>query len=403
MRLSIIIPCFNCVNTLQEAFASCYKQGLLESDFEIIMVDDGSTDGTAELMSALAKKHTNTHTLSHPQNRGGGAARNTGIKKAQGEVVYCLDSDNLFAPNSIVPMLEFMAAEKVDGVAFYDRRFFFGTNLNKYNSHLNNITERSIDLLDLFNTSNTLLDNFFYTKESYLRTLGYPEHHGFDTQCFEMRYLSAGNKVRVCPNSIFYHRQAMREKSYFERVHSSGLFSVNFSLIFEDIFHLFDQTIQDRIIAFPIFQSNTSYGKNILHTLKEISEKGLPLLIPNYTNYLCENGRDRWLEQNSESPYQLLCSTYSDLQKHQVDSALEKFNIFMKEKKIVTPYLEFLSLRILNSICGTPYNESTKKTLSDLKTLQIIPLHDRGGRFASLIRKHQSLYQGLKYLAKLFK
>ena len=51
-KLSITIPCYNCEKTLREAVESCYKQGFEnENDFEIVMVDDGSKDGTRELFN----------------------------------------------------------------------------------------------------------------------------------------------------------------------------------------------------------------------------------------------------------------------------------------------------------------------------------------------------------------
>ena len=55
MKISIIIPCYNCAKTLREAVASCYVQKL--DNFEIVMVDDGSADNTKEIMQKLASKH----------------------------------------------------------------------------------------------------------------------------------------------------------------------------------------------------------------------------------------------------------------------------------------------------------------------------------------------------------
>ena len=166
LQLSIIIPCYNCEKTLREAVDSCYTQELSNDEFEIVMVDDGSSDDTWTLMEQLATERPNIRLVFHEINKGGGAARNTGIKEAQGQIIYCLDSDNVFAPNSVLPMLDYLDEKKVDGVAFYERRFFFGTNLKRYNTHIN-ISKEIITLIDLFNKSNTLLDNFFFTKTSF--------------------------------------------------------------------------------------------------------------------------------------------------------------------------------------------------------------------------------------------
>ncbi len=403
-QLSIIIPCYNCEKTLREAVASCFVQELDSDDFEILMVDDGSSDDTRTLMEQLATERPNIRLIFHEINKGGGAARNTGIKEAAGEIIYCLDSDNVFAPKSVQSMLSYLQENKVDGVAFYERRFFFGTNLKKYNTHIN-IQKNIVTLIDLFNKSNTLLDNFFFTKTSYLKTAGYPEHHGFDTQSFEMRYLLAGNTVSVCPNSIFYHRQAMQEKSYFERVHASGMFSLNFMLIFEDIFHLFTPEIQKTLIAFPIFKQNKSYEENILDTLKERVKNGVNIFIPNYTSFLTENSQTKWINESSDmnSSYRQLVQVFSCLTNNEYKIAQEHLISHIEKNKFLTSYLEFLSLRILQGMIGTPYNDSIKFTIADTAALQITPLNTRGGIVTSWLRKHQSLYQTVQYFIKFIR
>src|SRR5680860_542870 len=145
LKLSIIIPCFNCESTLREAVDSCFQQNLKEADFEILMIDDGSEDKTRNVMELLAAEHKNVHLIFHKKNKGGGAARNTGIHNAKGEIIYCLDSDNVFAPYSVKPMLEYLVTSATDGVAFHERRFFLGNNKKKYKSHFN-ITDTTITI-----------------------------------------------------------------------------------------------------------------------------------------------------------------------------------------------------------------------------------------------------------------
>jgi glycosyltransferase involved in cell wall biosynthesis len=402
-KLSIIVPCYNCELTLREAVESCYAQDLDLTEFEVVMVDDGSKDGTRALMQQLAAEHSNIRLFFHEVNKGGGAARNTGIREAIGEIIYCLDSDNIFAHKSVKSILEYLTDTKSDGAAYYERRFFFGTNTKKFTTHLNTITDRSITLIDLFTTSNTLLDNFFYTKASYLKTAGYPEHHGFDTQCFEMRYLAAGNTVRVCPDSIFYHRQAMQEKSYFERVHSSGMFSVNFMLIFEDIFHLFTPRVQQVLLEFPLFTANKSYGENILDLVKRQVQAGEPVFVSDWSDYLSTDSRIKWLTKNPTAPQKDLIQTYDYLDKNQPATALTALTTYINKMQILTPYLEFLSLRIMHALSGTRPQDTVKKTLADTPNLQVTPLSTRGGMIAVWLRRHQRIYQTLQHLSRFFR
>ena len=85
LELSIIIPCYNCENTLREAVESCYIQGFREDEFEIVMVNDDSKDATSLVMKELASEHSNIRTHYHDTNQGGGATRNTATKISSSE------------------------------------------------------------------------------------------------------------------------------------------------------------------------------------------------------------------------------------------------------------------------------------------------------------------------------
>lgn len=294
-RLSIIIPCYNSARTLEEAVASCFTQELDTQAFEIILVDDGSTDTTGALMRALTQRYSNVKTLFHSENRGGGAARNTGIKESQGAVIFCLDSDNFFAPQSIASILRFIDENQLDGAAYFERRFFKGNNHSRYQTHTNTKLGSNIEITDIFSLKNNiLLDNFFYTRSAYDKTAGYPEHHGFDTQCFELRFLAAGNRVQVVPESVFFHRQDAGQNSYFQRVYKQGYFSRNFYLICEDVIHLLSTNVRRLIIEFDVFK-NTKLDSNNLKAKLDQHFEAHPddFLIPEYQTYLTPTGRQK--------------------------------------------------------------------------------------------------------------
>ncbi|MBY0309598.1 glycosyltransferase [Patescibacteria group bacterium] len=402
--LSIVIPCYNSAKTLRESVVSCYQQNLSNDEFEIIMVDDGSSDTTKELMHTLAAEHTNIHLLFHDKNRGGGAARNTGIKTARGEFIYCLDSDNLFATDSLRPMLTYLNSAQVDGVAFYERRFFLGTNIRNYRSHLNEILGRKISLLDIFREEEPLLDNFIYRKSAYLKTAGYPEHHGFDTQCFEIRYLSAGNTVEICPDSIFYHRHGMQERSYFERVHASGMFSINFMLIYEELFHLFLPTVQTALAQFPIFDATSSQGANINAFLKGKVRQGERIFIDDYERYLAHNGVALWLQEHPETTPDTLL-THCLIAAYQLDflTAHRLLSEHIKFHRHLSPYLTFLSARILHGIAGVPTPYLVQATLALLPKLQVHPTTVQSATLGNYIRSNTVLYRMMLLVRRLFR
>ena len=93
--VSVIIPTYNRADLVQEALASVKAQTF--RDFEIVVVDDGGTDGTCEVLSAWRE----TRVLRHPGRRGVSAARNTGITAARGQWLAFLDSDDLWLPDKL--------------------------------------------------------------------------------------------------------------------------------------------------------------------------------------------------------------------------------------------------------------------------------------------------------------
>lgn len=106
--VSAIIPVYNRVRLVQRAIRSVLNQTF--EDFELILVDDGSTDGLAEAMSSLSDPRFRL--IRHAVNRGSSAARNTGISAARGHYVAFLDSDDYWLPEKLEYQLEFMTSLK---------------------------------------------------------------------------------------------------------------------------------------------------------------------------------------------------------------------------------------------------------------------------------------------------
>ncbi|WP_051237922.1 glycosyltransferase family 2 protein [Lacticigenium naphthae] len=95
--VSIVIPTYNRQDLLLKAIDSLFNQTYRQ--FEIIVVDDCSTDGTQEALNRL--NDPRVIYMRHTQNKGAGEARNTGIEKAQGEYVAFLDSDDKWLPTKL--------------------------------------------------------------------------------------------------------------------------------------------------------------------------------------------------------------------------------------------------------------------------------------------------------------
>ncbi len=107
--VSVIIPTYNRAHYLGEAIESVLNQDIQDCRIEIIVVDDGSTDNTEEVL----RKYGNSVTYIYQNNRGAGPARNRGIKEATGEWVAFLDSDDRWLPGKLT--LQFMVLDAFPG------------------------------------------------------------------------------------------------------------------------------------------------------------------------------------------------------------------------------------------------------------------------------------------------
>src|SRR5687768_4619560 len=94
-EVSVVVPAFNAAETIQAAIQSVSAQTF--QDLELIVVDDGSTDGTADVVKRLAPNAV----VITQRNAGPGAARNAGIARASGRFVGFLDADDLWFPNKL--------------------------------------------------------------------------------------------------------------------------------------------------------------------------------------------------------------------------------------------------------------------------------------------------------------
>lgn len=95
-RFSVVIPIYNAEKFIQRGISCVLNQHL--KNFEIIAIDDGSTDRSGEILDSLAKKDSRLKVI-HKSNEGVGKARNNGIKCAQGDFIYFMDIDDLLKSN----------------------------------------------------------------------------------------------------------------------------------------------------------------------------------------------------------------------------------------------------------------------------------------------------------------
>lgn len=116
--VSVIIPIYNVRSFIERGLNNVLSQTY--QDFEILLSDDGSTDGSYEECKEWALKDTRICVL-HQENKGAGAARNHGINKAKGEFIYFFDIDDQIRPDLLEYCVKTMNEKSVDFICFgYD-------------------------------------------------------------------------------------------------------------------------------------------------------------------------------------------------------------------------------------------------------------------------------------------
>ena len=100
IKISVIIPVYNVEKYLRECLESILNQTF--QDFEIICVDDGSTDRSLDILQEYKRKD-DRFVILQQRHAGAGAARNHGLKLAEGKYIQFLDSDDYFEPTLLEP------------------------------------------------------------------------------------------------------------------------------------------------------------------------------------------------------------------------------------------------------------------------------------------------------------
>lgn len=113
IKLSIIVPVYNVEPYIRPCFESIFNQGLDENDYEVIIVNDGSTDKSMEMVTDIISQHNNI-TVFNQKNQGLSIARNNGIAAAKGEYILMPDSDDLLIEKSLPSLLDIALRTKAD-------------------------------------------------------------------------------------------------------------------------------------------------------------------------------------------------------------------------------------------------------------------------------------------------
>lgn len=109
--ISVILPCYNAGPALRDAVESVRAQS--RRDWELLVIDDGSTDGSASFVEDLGRRDIRVQLVTLPENRGAAAARNAGLARARGKYAAFLDADDAWHPEKLQRQIAAMQTRKL--------------------------------------------------------------------------------------------------------------------------------------------------------------------------------------------------------------------------------------------------------------------------------------------------
>ena len=125
MKFSIVVAAYNVAEYLEECVNSLANQNFPNSEYEVVIVDDGSTDGqTANLCDQLTSKYEVVRTI-HQENGGLSSARNTGIKESKGDYLLFVDGDDFWSnPEFLHTLSENIENYQSDVIVFSYNKYY---------------------------------------------------------------------------------------------------------------------------------------------------------------------------------------------------------------------------------------------------------------------------------------
>jgi succinoglycan biosynthesis protein ExoO len=221
VKVSVVIPAFNAAGSIERALQSVFSQSM--TDWEVVVVDDASTDGTRALVEAHIARDNKVRLVAQPFNRGVSAARNAGIAAAAGEWIALLDADDAFMPTRLETLIRLGMSERVDMVAddilYYDwgAQAIVGNGLGRGATGANRIS--AADFVANSITGSSSLD-FSLLKMVFRRTLFVQERlryieglgQGEDFMAYAQALLSGATMVLTC-DALYVYTESIGRKS----------------------------------------------------------------------------------------------------------------------------------------------------------------------------------------------
>lgn len=218
MLVSFIIPSYNSAHTVRRCLDSIYALSLKREEYEVIFIDDCSTDTTCQIVEEYQKRHTNITLLRQPKNNRQGAARNRGVSVAKGEYICFVDSDDAVT-EGVVDAIRLAKEKQTDMTAFHTANANEKGTITKENEHLSFAQGQVFSGVELQNKHPYWFSGpvaYIYSK-TFLDKTNYPFREGvlFEDSDFVMVHLYYAQRMSYSPKLgyLAYYREGSTTRS----------------------------------------------------------------------------------------------------------------------------------------------------------------------------------------------
>ena len=215
MKISFIIPVYNCEQFLEPCVYGIECIGAI--DYEIILVDDGSTDNSMYICDKLAKKNKKIHCI-HQKNQGVSVARNNGLKISNGDYIFFIDADDTIEPKRFFYLIKKLEKDSTINMAIFGVSFDYYNNNRLYRQEkmkppLEGVKDRSlwIEELQKLYYANSLSPiwnkifkrSFLIDNQLYLRN----DMFLYEDLEYSVRCMAHCDRILFEPEIIYHYRQ----------------------------------------------------------------------------------------------------------------------------------------------------------------------------------------------------
>lgn len=258
--ISVIIPCYNTEKYLPQTIDCILSQSY--KDIEIILIDDGSADSTAQIIRDYEKKYANVFAFYQP-NRGQGYERNFGIEKARGKYIHFMDSDDLLDPECYKKAYQCADENNLDAVLFEGEAFYENTSLEdalpeykKYYAR-KSAFPRVYSGEELFITFRNSIGfivqpGMQLIRRSFLneKEIRFPELALLEDNLFQYKVITRARRIKVLPDA-FYKRRVRENSTMTAEKDKKALYALAY-------------TIRELLGEYEIYKTRSEMGGAVL-------------------------------------------------------------------------------------------------------------------------------------------